>query len=423
MSDGPRVLQPDRAQLFWDMMDLESQIEADHVVRVIWAFVDRLELSELYRTIRARDDVAGRPTPDPKVLLALWLYATAEGIGSARALERLCRSHSAYRWLCGGVPVNYHGLSDFRARHGDMLDRILTESVASMAAAGLISLDEIAVDGTKVRANAGRKSFRKEAKLATYEAAAAARIARLKAERDDDPDTSNRRRGAAQARAAREIAERAAAASEQLEKLKAERAKSAKTHPKEAAAKPPAKASTTDPGARMMRMADKAVRPCYNVLVSAETAAQVIVGIDSAGDMTADFASRYGRLPNQILVDTRAATREEIVTLASSPGAVTVYTPPPERREDVTAGTKRQRAYKLRKEPAALKEWRARMATAEGAKVYKRRSRIETVNADLKNHGLRTFMLRGLAKVRAEALLHAIAHNIRRALSLGWRFA
>jgi transposase len=109
MGDGPRVLRPDREQLYWDQVDLESQIEGDHLARVIWAFVEGLDLSELYGSIRSRDDVAGRPRADPRVLLAVWLYATSEGIGSARALERLCRNHAAYRWLCGGVPVTITG--------------------------------------------------------------------------------------------------------------------------------------------------------------------------------------------------------------------------------------------------------------------------------------------------------------------------
>src|SRR3546814_8875475 len=97
MEQGPRVLRPDRAQLFWDMMDLDSQIGPDHLARVVWAFVAGLDLSPLYARIKARDAVAGRPTPDPRVLLALWLYATLDGVGSARALARLCRAHAAHR--------------------------------------------------------------------------------------------------------------------------------------------------------------------------------------------------------------------------------------------------------------------------------------------------------------------------------------
>lgn len=433
MSDGPRVVRPDREQLYWDQVDLESQIEADHLARVIWAFVERLDLSGLYAAIRARDDVAGRPTADPKVLLAVWLYATAEGIGSARALERLCRNHAAYRWLCGGVPVNYHGLSDFRSAHGDLLDRILTESAASLAAAGLIELDEVAVDGTKVMANASKPSFRDADGLAGFEAAARLRIERLRQELDSDPGSAERRRRSARDRAARAVADRAAAAGRKLAALQEEKKKREKTHPQEEAEKAESRASTTDADARMMLTANSGFRPAYNLLVSATTGTQVILGVEVserrndtgiAQPMMANLLDRYGRTPRRLLIDTKAATQDDIVALAQHPsGAITVYTPPPPDKEDATAESVRKRNWLRSQEPDALKAWRARMASPNGQYVYNRRRHIETVNAQLKNHGLRRFILRGIEKVRCEALLQAIAHNLRRATALGFAWA
>jgi transposase len=433
MIDGARVRRADRSQLCWDMIDLDSQLCEDHPARVVWAFVESLDLSELYAAIKARDEVAGRPAADPRVLLSLWLYATMEGIGSSRALERLCASHTAYRWLRGGVSVNYHSLSDFRVAHGAVLDRILTESVTGLAAAGLISLDEIAVDGTKVAASAGRGSYRREDRLGRFESRAAERIAQLKKEVDDDPDASNRRRKAAQDRAARETAAKAAAAREQLEKLKTERAKQAKNSPKETAAKKEPQASTTDPTARLMRMADGGVRPAYNVLISATTDQQVIVGLavsdrrnelGMGSDMIEDMERQHGRVPQRLLIDTKGVTHDEIDRLSSHPnGAITVYSPPMRDRDDVTEETERKRVYCRRNESEPVKAWRARMASTEGEEVYKRRKRIETINGNLKNHGMRRFLLRGFAKVRCEALIHAIAHNIRRAFALGYAFA
>jgi transposase len=433
MVDGPRVLRPDREQLYWDMIDLESQIGADHLVRVIWAFVEKLDLSALYAAIRARDDVAGRPTADPQVLLALWLYATAEGIGSARALERLCRSHTAYRWLCGGVPVNYHGLSDFRSGQGELLDRVLTESVASLAAAGLIDLEEVAVDGTKVVASASKSSFRDAEALARFDAAARARVERLRAEVDADPGASERRRRAAGERAAHEVAARAEAARQKLAALQEEKRRRAKRHPQEEAEKAERRASTTDPDARVMRMADGGFRPAYNVLVSATTGTQVILGVAAsdrrndagiAQPMVDDLIDRYGRAPLRLLLDTRAATRDDIVALAGHPaGPVTVYTPPPPDKMTATMESQRKRAWLRRGEPAELREWRERMAGPDGRRTYSRRRSIETINANLKNHGLYRFMLRGLEKVRCEALLHAIAHNLRRGRALGFKWA
>ena len=433
MSGGARVRRADRSQLYWDMVDLDSQLAEDHLARVIWSFVESLDLSDLYAAIKARDDVAGRPAADPQVLLSLWLYAATEGIGSCRALDRLCQAHTAYRWLCGGVAMNYHSLSDFRGLHGDLLDRILTESVTGLAAAGVIQLDEIAVDGTKVAASAGRGSYRSEDRLGRYETRAAERIARLKKEIDDDPDASNRRRKAAQERAARETAAKAAAARAQVEKLKAERIEQAKKSPKETAAKKAPRASTTDPAARLMRMPDGGIRPAYNVLLSAATDSQVIVGVavsdrrnelGMGSDMIGEMERQYGRAPQRLLIDTKGVTHDEIGRLSNRPdGAITVYSPPMKDREDVTDETKRKRAYLRRREPEPLKAWRARMASPEGEEVYERRKRIETINGNLKNHGMRRFLLRGLTKVRCEALIHAIAHNIRRAFALGYVYA
>lgn len=433
MAEGPRVLRPDREQLYWDMIDLESQIEADHLARVVWAFVDRLDLSALYGAIRARDDVAGRPTADPKVLLALWLYATAEGIGSARALERLCQYHAAYRWLRGGVPVNYHGLADFRAAHGDFLDRVLTESVASLAAAGLITLDEVAIDGTKVAASAGRSSFRGGEALDRFDTVARARVARLRAELEGDPGASERRRRAAADRAAQDIADRVEAARKKLAALQEEKRQRARRHAKEEAEKAAPKASTTDPDARVMKMADGGFRPAYNVVICATPKEQVILSIaatDRRNDMgiaqptVGKLIARYGQAPKRLLLDTRAATRDEIIALAhNDAGPVTVYTPPSPDQRTATAESQRKRRWYRRHEPLEIQEWRARMASPEGRAIYHRRRGIETVNGDVKNHGLRRFVLRGLEKVRCEALLHAIAHNLRRARSLGYAWA
>lgn len=433
MAEGPRVLRPDREQLYWDQIDLESQIDPDHLVRVIWSFVDGLDLSALYAAIRARDDVAGRPTPDPKVLLALWLYATADGVGSARALERLCRSHAAYRWLCGGVPVNYHGLSDFRVAHGAMLDRVLSESVASLAAAGLIKLDEVAIDGTKVAANASKPSYRDGAGIDEFEAAARKRVERLRKELDADPAASERRRRAAGERAVRDVAARAEAARKKLVALQQEKKRREKTHPKEEAEKAESKVSVTDPDARIMMMSNGGFRLAYNVLVSATTGTQVILGIgvserrNEAGiaePMVQNLIERYGCAPARVLVDTKAATQADIITLAEHPaGHITVYTPPPPDKETATAQSIRKRAWRRGREPVALQEWRARMASPEGRRIYDRRRHIETINAQLKNHGLSRFVLRGLQKVRCEALLQAIAHNLRRGRALGFAWA
>ena len=175
-----RVIRPNRSQLRWDMMDLESLLSSDHRARMVWAFVEQMELSALYAAIGSREGEAGRPAADPAVLLALWLYATLEGVGSARELDRLVERDVAYRWLAGGVPVNYHGLADFRIGHEALLDRLLSESVTALLAEGLVDLDEVLADGTKIAASAGKGSFGQEDRIAKVERRAAERIAQLK---------------------------------------------------------------------------------------------------------------------------------------------------------------------------------------------------------------------------------------------------
>src|SRR5215471_7620109 len=160
MADEARFIRADRFQTHWDVIDLEALLPIDHRARIVMGFVEGLDLRPLYDAIKAREGEPGRPPPDPAVLLALWLYATIEGVGSARQLERLAQRDVAYRWIAGGVPLNYHGLSNFRVDHVAVLDRLLTESVTALVAEGVVSLSEIAIDGTKVRARAGRGSYK-----------------------------------------------------------------------------------------------------------------------------------------------------------------------------------------------------------------------------------------------------------------------
>src|SRR5215218_2753201 len=162
---APRLREPQRDQIALRAVDIESLIGEDHPARLIWSYVEELDLIELENRIKARGDRPGHPATSPRLLLALWLYATSDGVGSARALERLCDSHDVYRWLCGGVSVNYHTLADFRVGCADVLDRLLTEHVTALAEAGLIDLETLSQDGVRIRASAGASSFRREETL------------------------------------------------------------------------------------------------------------------------------------------------------------------------------------------------------------------------------------------------------------------
>jgi transposase len=175
----------------WLAMVLDDLIPQDHEARSVWAFVETWNLTPLYARIAAVEGRPGRDTIGPKILMALWLYATIDGVGSARKLDLLCQHHHAYRWLCGGVSVNYHTLADFRTAHVEMLDQLLTESVASLLSAGLIALNRVAQDGMRVRAGAGSSSFRRRPKLEECYAAAKSQVEALRAEAEEALTTSD----------------------------------------------------------------------------------------------------------------------------------------------------------------------------------------------------------------------------------------
>ena len=423
MTSEARFIRADRIQTRWDFIDLEALLPSDHRVRIVMSFVDSLDLSGLYDAIKSREGEPGRPPPDPAVLLALWLYATIEGVGSARQLDRLAQRDLAYRWIAGGVPLNYHGLSDFRVGHMDVLDRLLSESVTALIAEGLVSLAEIAVDGTKVRANASRESFKTGTKLAQVEAAVEQRLAALKAEIESNPEASSRRQRAARERAGREVKERAEKARAALDRVRAEKEKRAKTHPQdEAKKKSEPKASLSDPEARNMRFPDGAVRSAYNAQIAVTPSAGIIVSVEMtdrrndaglAVPMVDDIVHRYGKAPEKLLVDTHYATSEDIAALAEhAAGPVKVFAPAPTERDDVKPATLVQRAKMRAREPESVKEWRSRMGTPAGQEVYGLRKLIERINANLKNHGFGFLYVRGLIKAKTVALWHALANNL-----------
>jgi len=422
MVSEARFIRPDRSQTRWDFIDVEALLPNDHRARVVWSFVTSLDLTPLYDAIKSREGEPGRPPSDPAVLMALWLYATIDGVGSAREIERLAQSDVAYRWIAGGVPLNYHGLSDFRVGHVDLLDRLLSESVTALIAEGVVSLTEIAVDGTKVRAHASRGSFKTGSKLAQVEAAAEQRLATLKAEVESDPEASSRRKRLAQERAAREVKERAVRARVALDQVRAEKEQRAKTHAKDEAKKSEPKVSLSDPDARFMCFPDGAIRPAYNAQIAAEPKTGIIVSVamtDRRNDaglalpMVDDIVRRYGTAPERLLVDTHYATSEDIAALAEhAAGKVTVFAPPPRERDNVKPATLAKRAKQREREPESVKEWRHRMTSEDGQTVYRLRKLIERVNADRKNHGFGFLHVRGLAKVTAVALVHALANNL-----------
>jgi transposase len=429
MRGGARVVTAERAQLSLELVDLDDWLPADHRARQVWAFVGTLDLGPFYDDIGSREGQAGRSALDPRVLLALWLLGTIDGVGSSRALLRLTESDLAYRWLRGGMPLNYHTLSDFRTQRGEQLDRLLSESLAAFLAEGLVDVEEVIVDGTKVAASAGQSSFKTEKGLARAARLAEERVARLKARIDDEPDAGHRR-NAARARAARELAARVKAAKAVHDRLVKERQRRAQSHASDEAGKGEAKASTTDPEARKMRFADGARRAGYNMQLATTSGHGFILDIAAtdrrndtglAGRALDAVVRRLGTAPCRLLGDVGYSSVADIEGMAARHADTAVYIPPPRERADVTTATLDWRRRKRGRESIRLKAWRERMAGEEGKMTMRRRRGIERVNAQLKSRRFGRLTVRGLPKVQAIACLQALAHNLLTALRLAFR--
>jgi transposase len=256
----PRLRLPERDQIEFRSASLDQLLPPDHEARLVWEAVSKLDLSPWLREVKAVEGQVGRDTTDPRLLLALWVYATLKGIGSARELDRLCTRHIDYQWLCGGVSLNYHTLADFRSQGGDKWDGLLTQLVAGLMAEGLVRLERVAQDGMRVRASAGKSSFRRRATLEKCLAEAREQVETLKRLAEEQPDELNRRQLAARERAAHERQARVTAALEHCERLQRQREKRSQVSNEPVKE---ARASTTDPEARNMKFANGGYNPGY----------------------------------------------------------------------------------------------------------------------------------------------------------------
>ena len=410
-----RVVEVNRAQTRLVMLDLEAMLPEDHPARAVWAYVERLDLREFHERIGSREGRAGRPATDPQILLALWIYATVEGVGSARRIARLCEYHLAYQWICGGVGVNHHSLSDFRNGAVDLLNGVLTQSVTMLLSQDLVELKRVAQDGMKVRAWAGAGSFRTRGKLEKLREVAREQVETLAKEIEEDPGAGSKREEAARRRAAEDRAKRLDRAIEEM--AEAERRKRSNNGKK----KSEARTSTTDPSARVMKMADGGFRPAYNVHFVSDTASKLIVAVevDNAGTdkhemvpLAEQVEKRYNVRPEQWLAD-GGCTSLSNVNKMTGRGCV-VFAPLRQRRSGRNPTEIRPT------DSAAVRQWRERMATDEAKTIYKQRgATAELVNAQCRAQGLLQFLVRGTQKVLGVVLMHAIANNMRRS----WAFA
>ena len=417
----PRLRWANRRQVEFRACAWDDLLPDDHQARVVWQFVEGLDLSPLLERIQSVAGEAGRPAIDPRILTSLWLYATLRAVGSARELDRRCGDHGElpFQWICGGVSVNYHTLSDFRTQHVEFLDGVLTQSVAALLEQELVEMDRVAQDGMRVRASAGAASFRRKPTLEECLAAAETQVEALKNELESDPSAASRREQSARKRAAEERRDRVQAALNRMPEAEAKKKKDEKEK---------ARVSTTDPEATVMKMGDGGFRPSFNVQFATDTKTQVITGVEVTNcgsdqgemlPMVEQLQERYDKVPDEYLVDGGFAKKDDIEQLDPDPdgdtsSGTTVYAPVPKPKKEV-----RDPHQPREGDSPKIAAWRTRMGTDEAKQIYKQRAATaECVNAIARNRGLRQFNVRGLLKAKAVILWYVIAHNLMRTVAL-----
>ncbi|HUJ69646.1 MAG TPA: IS1182 family transposase [Syntrophorhabdales bacterium] len=469
----PRLIPVDRKQMRIVPVDVERLIPDDHEARAIWDFVGMLDLSPYYNDIGSLEGDAGRPAYDPRVLVSLWLHALSKGVGSAREIARRTEYDPAFQWIAGMEIINYHTLSDFRTAHKERLDRLFVQTLGIMSAEGLVTLERVAHDGTKIKACARHDGFRREKRIKEHLKAAEEQIRLL---RETPEEETSLRRQKAQERSAREKKER-------MERALSELAKISKGRKKEEA-----RASITDPDARVMKQSDHGYAPSYNLQISTDAAFGVIVA-QAVSQRPEDcnellpalqrIEENFGKAPAQIVADGGYTTRENIMAMddketdfvgsyegrgkkkpmhdfhrdkfvygsendvylcpcgkalsyrGSGRGIGKenyIYRAKPEEclacpfKAKCCPKAKSRSVVRVVDHPAVV-AFLEKMKTDRAKEVYKTRGPIaEFTNAWIKSKiGLRAFRLRGFLKVGMETLWACLTYNVQQWIRLRWR--
>jgi len=420
-SDGlpVRVQKPQRRQKELRTLALDELIPADHPARDVWRYVGSLDLSAFYLDMEAVEGGPGRDGVDPPILLALWLWATIEGISSARELEKLCQRDFVYQWLCGGVGVNRDLLNTFKNQHPKELDELMTQTIGVLLHHDLVSLTRVAQDGMRVRASAGKSSFHRRATLEKHLEDAREQVQQLRQDGEDESEGRNRR-DAARLRAAEDRQRRLEQALAEREKLQAQKEQQKRNSGVEA------RTSETDPEARIMKMADGGYRPAYNLQFATACGSRIIVGVDVTNEgsdsgqmepMVSQLEQKFGTKPEEYLVDGGFSSRDDTTHLERS--GVKVYSPI--KKEEALLEQGGDPYARRRGDTDEYYVYRQRMKTPEAKTIYRERcSTAEFPNAGCRNRGLHQFNVRGLTKTKAVALWHALVHNLRMILYHGW---
>jgi transposase len=382
-------------------MSVDDMLPPDHRTRTGAAFVAGLDLTPFYQTIKAVEGHPGPPHLDPARGVTLWLLATSDGVGSGRRLTPLGHEHTAYRWIVGGVAVNCHTLADFRVRHTERLDDLRTDAVAVLIDQDFVPLHTLAHDGLRVRASAGIDTFRRKPTLLELREQARAPVAALKVQPDEGPGAAARRQQAAQRRAARERLERLESALAQMPAREASR----EAYKEGTADK--ARASTTDPEVRNMKMPNRGFNPAFDVPCNTDVTSGIIVDVPAViqgtdngqrGESLGRLAAREERQPEQVLVDSGFANLDDIEAAAGNGIAVSMPLKDAEKKEAQGEDPDQPRPS----DKPGVAAWRARMGTAAAKEIDKQRAATaEGVNAGGRNRGFSQARVRGVAKVLA----------------------
>ncbi len=414
----PRMKSPDRSQIDPNPKKIDDLIPPDHTARIVWALVQDLDMTPLYDQIKAVEGHAGRPPIDPRILTALWLHATVEGIASARELNKRCYDCDPFKWVRGGVDVNYHTLSDFRTKYPEWLKEQVVNNIAAIRAEGLADLNTLGQDGMRVRASAGSASLKKAETLERLLEEAEQQWDRLQEEFEQETGLSARQQ-AAQERAAREKIERLKQAQEEVKQVAEQRERRKKGDGQSA------RVSTTDSEARRTKMGDGGFRIAYNVEFATDLNSLVIVGADliNAGSdggqmepMVQQIEAEQAPLPEdaEYYVDGGFTNKKDIESLGQR--GVTVFAPVKELKKQERQGKDPYTAKPGDSPEVAA--WRERMGTEEAKEKYKQRCKTEFPNAVCRNRGLQQFLVRGLEKVKSVVLWYVLIHNLFRMVAL-----
>lgn len=423
-----KLRRSNRFQVQFSEFALDDLISQDHKARLVAEFVSQMDLTACFKDVYTFDKHSGRSTIDPQLMLTLWVYSILDGNNSARKLEELCQMHNAYKWILGGVTVNRTNLAQFRSRNPRMFDDLLTKSLAVMIKSGLLTDNDFAQDGTKIKANAGNNTFHKEKTLNELQEDIRKYIAQLKIEEKTCPDAYEKRKLQNKQRLAAEKEGRIKAALQNLEStqslLESNAKKNHSSMSEEELLK--VKASTVDPGVRRMKMGDSGYRLAYNIQFATGINTRIIYGVDAVTTLDPGTPPRMmlqvqERLANlgldgisKWICDTAYSSKSDIITAALLFPNCIYYAPPPPSRKNANVHKK--------DDCKAIKDWKDRIGTGEFEELYQKRcSTAEFSNMHIKNYGLKEFSVRGLLKVKGMATLHALAHNIARFFDISRR--